>query len=70
MSGASRSTAPPGGGYVLNTVHNIQAAVPPQNIVAMIEALRDGAQSKIRHLAIAESQITNRQLATVHRSGW
>jgi len=31
----------PGGGYVFNTIHNIQADVPPQNIVAMIEALRD-----------------------------
>ncbi|MBI5712905.1 MAG: hypothetical protein HZC38_05705 [Chloroflexi bacterium] len=32
----------PGGGYVFNTVHNIQADVPPQNIMAMIEALRNG----------------------------
>jgi uroporphyrinogen decarboxylase len=31
----------PGGGYVFNTIHNIQADVPPQNVVAMIEALRD-----------------------------
>jgi uroporphyrinogen decarboxylase len=30
----------PGGGYVLNTVHNIQADVPPENIVAMWEALQ------------------------------
>jgi uroporphyrinogen decarboxylase len=30
----------PGGGYVFNTIHNIQADVPPQNIVAMVEALR------------------------------
>ena len=29
----------PGGGYVLNTVHNIQADVPPENILAMVEAL-------------------------------
>ena len=28
----------PGGGYVLNTVHNIQNDVPPQNVMAMIEA--------------------------------
>ncbi|MBW2121907.1 MAG: hypothetical protein JRH07_08685 [Deltaproteobacteria bacterium] len=27
-----------GGGYVLNSVHNIQADVPPENIVAMFEA--------------------------------
>jgi uroporphyrinogen decarboxylase len=31
----------PGGGYVFNTIHNIQADVPPENIVAMMEALRD-----------------------------
>jgi len=29
----------PGGGFVFNTVHNIQAEVPPQNIMAMWEAL-------------------------------
>jgi uroporphyrinogen decarboxylase len=29
----------PGGGYVFNTVHNIQADVPPENIIAMWEAL-------------------------------
>ena len=28
----------PGGGYVLNSVHNIQPDVPPENIVAMFEA--------------------------------
>lgn len=31
----------PGGGYVFNPVHNIQADVPPQNIVAMLEALSE-----------------------------
>lgn len=30
-----------GGGYVFNTVHNIQADVPPENVVAMWEALRE-----------------------------
>lgn len=29
----------PGGGYVLNTSHNIQADVPPENILALVEAL-------------------------------
>ncbi|OFY68223.1 MAG: methyltransferase [Bacteroidetes bacterium RBG_13_43_22] len=29
------------GGFVFNTVHNIQANVPFENIVAMVEALRD-----------------------------
>ena len=28
----------PGGGYVFNNVHNIQAEVPPENIIAMYEA--------------------------------
>ncbi len=28
-----------GGGYVFNTIHNIQADVPPQNIAAMYEAV-------------------------------
>jgi uroporphyrinogen decarboxylase len=31
----------PGGGYVFNTVHNIQADVPPGNIIAMWEALHE-----------------------------
>ncbi len=31
----------PGGGYVFNTVHNIQADVPPENVVAMWEALQE-----------------------------
>ena len=30
-----------GGGYVFNTVHNIQADVPPGNIIAMWEALQE-----------------------------
>jgi uroporphyrinogen decarboxylase len=31
----------PGGGFVFNTVHNVQADVPPENIMAMWEALRE-----------------------------
>ena len=31
----------PGGGYVFNTVHNIQPTTPPENIVAMFNAIRD-----------------------------
>jgi len=31
----------PGGGFVFNPVHNIQADVPPQNIIAMWEALQE-----------------------------
>jgi uroporphyrinogen-III decarboxylase len=30
-----------GGGYVFNTVHNIQARTPVANIVAMIEAVKE-----------------------------
>jgi uroporphyrinogen decarboxylase len=30
----------PGGGYVFNTIHNIQADVPVENLIAMYEALR------------------------------
>lgn len=29
----------PGGGFVFNTIHNIQADVPPENMLAMYEAL-------------------------------
>jgi uroporphyrinogen decarboxylase len=31
----------PGGGFVFNTVHNIQNEVPPENVMVMWEALRD-----------------------------
>lgn len=31
----------PGGGFVFNTVHNIQADVPPENVIAMWEAMRE-----------------------------
>ncbi|MFN4179769.1 MAG: uroporphyrinogen decarboxylase family protein [Armatimonadota bacterium] len=31
----------PGGGFVFNTVHNIQADVPPENILAMWEAVQE-----------------------------
>ena len=30
-----------GGGYVFNTVHNVQARIPVENVVAMYEAVRD-----------------------------
>ena len=30
-----------GGNYVFNTVHNIQALVPPQNIEAMLETVME-----------------------------
>jgi uroporphyrinogen decarboxylase len=28
----------PGGGYVFNNVHNIQAGVPPENVIALYDA--------------------------------
>jgi len=31
----------PGGGWVFNTIHNIQPDVPPENLMAMWEALRE-----------------------------
>lgn len=31
----------PGGGFVFNTIHNIQAGTPVENIVAMIDAVRE-----------------------------
>jgi uroporphyrinogen decarboxylase len=31
----------PGGGFVFNTIHNIQADVPPENIVAMYETVQE-----------------------------
>ena len=32
-------TFSPGGGFVFNTVHNIMPDVPPENIIAMFEAI-------------------------------
>ncbi|GAG19382.1 unnamed protein product, partial [marine sediment metagenome] len=34
----SVETWKPGGGYVFNNVHNIQAEVPPENVVALFDA--------------------------------
>jgi methylmalonyl-CoA mutase cobalamin-binding subunit len=31
----------PGGGFVFNAIHNVQAMTPTENVVAMIEALRE-----------------------------
>ena len=35
-----------GGGFVFNTVHNILPDVPPQNIIAMFEAVKEFNKSK------------------------
>lgn len=37
----------PGGGFVFNTIHNIQAKTPIENIVAMLEALKDFNGAKL-----------------------
>jgi hypothetical protein len=34
-------TFAPGGGYVFNTIHNVQAGVPMENLLAMYQAARD-----------------------------
>jgi uroporphyrinogen-III decarboxylase len=31
----------PDGGFVFNTIHNIQAGTPVQNVVAMVDAIRE-----------------------------
>ena len=33
-------TLAPGGGFVFTQVHNIQADVPPKNILAMVDAVK------------------------------
>ncbi|NIV55010.1 MAG: methyltransferase, partial [Actinobacteria bacterium] len=30
-----------GGGFVFNTIHNIQAGTPVENVVAVVEAVRE-----------------------------
>lgn len=35
-----------GGGFIFNTVHNIQADVPPENIIAMWETLQEYGKYK------------------------
>jgi len=35
------ATFGPGGGFVFNTIHNIQAGVPVENLMAMFEALKE-----------------------------
>jgi uroporphyrinogen decarboxylase len=36
----------PGGGFVFQQVHNVMANVPPENIVAMLEAVRPSRPAK------------------------
>jgi uroporphyrinogen decarboxylase len=35
-------TLRPGGGFVFQQVHNVLANVPPENVVAMLDAVREG----------------------------
>jgi hypothetical protein len=37
-----------GGGFVFNTIHNVQAAVPVENVMAMYETVRGAATSRRR----------------------
>jgi uroporphyrinogen-III decarboxylase len=34
----------PGGGFIWNSIHNIQYTVPPVNIVAALEAVKDAGR--------------------------
>jgi len=40
-------TFAPGGGYVFNPIHNIQAKAPVENVLAMFEAVRDAGRYPI-----------------------
>jgi uroporphyrinogen-III decarboxylase len=31
----------PGGGFVFNTIHNVQARTPIENVIAMLDAVRE-----------------------------
>jgi uroporphyrinogen-III decarboxylase len=31
----------PGGGFIFNAIHNVQALTPVENVVAMIDAVHD-----------------------------
>ena len=39
----ARSASSAGRGFVFNTVHNVQARTPTENVLAMFEAVRDTA---------------------------
>ena len=41
-SAAGRPFSSPGGGFVFQQVHNILANVPPENVIAMFDAVREG----------------------------
>jgi len=39
----------PGGGFVLNTIHNVQARVPVENVLALYETVREYGRYPINH---------------------
>jgi len=41
QTGEKLTTLGQGGGYILAPSHNIQADIPPENVVAMYEAIQD-----------------------------
>ena len=48
----------PGGGFVFNQVHNIQANVPPENIVAMFDtAYEHGSYGPARNRVSANGSL-------------
>jgi uroporphyrinogen decarboxylase len=42
-------TFAPGGGFVFNTIHNVQAQIPVENIMAVYETVRECRQYPIGH---------------------
>ena len=64
----------PGGGFIFNTVHNIQADVPPENIMAMWEAVREygvyGGRGKVKWVTWLTAQHATGQLGRESALGW
>jgi uroporphyrinogen-III decarboxylase len=48
----------PGGGFVFNSIHNVQAATPVENIVAMLDAVHEfNGRKKVRmRLIVSEGE--------------
>lgn len=47
----------PGGGFVFNQVHNIQANVPPENIVAMLDAAHEYGRGDTMRARLAAHEV-------------
>jgi len=39
----------PGGGFVFNSIHNVQAMIPPENVVALYAAVHEFGQYPLAH---------------------